>query len=352
MIKIIHFFIIPFILVGCLPASITVDESSFTLQNNDPASVIDIYFSDPGQRLNGDYHNGPDKYLVQAINSARISVDIAVYSLNLWSIRDALLEAYHRGLLVRIVMESDNLTEDIPQELKMGGISIIGDRREGLMHNKFVILDRQDVWTGSMNLTIGSAYYDNNNLVHIHSKEVAERYLTEFDEMYLRDMFGEDIGTDTPYPQLLVGNIQLDVYFSPDDRVAGHIVDLVNNAEESIFFMAYSFTADEIGAALIERSKNRVIVIGVMDDGQINSNTGTEFDLFLHSGITVYKDGNSGLMHNKVIIIDRKTVVTGSYNFSRNAEIRNDENVIVIHNRIIAEKYLQEFEKITAEAEK
>jgi len=357
LLKLFRILIIPFILIGCVPGSITVDgnippQQPQNVSRFDNAEIIDVYFSNPEKRIDGEYRNGPDKFLVQAIAEARISVDIAVYSINLWNIGDALLDAYHRGLQVRIVMDSDNMTDDVPQELKAEGIKIIGDRREGLMHNKFAILDRQDVWTGSMNFTIGSLYYDNNNLIHIHSTDMAENFLTEFDEMFLYDMFGRDIISDTPHPQVLVGDTWIEVYFSPDDGVAKHIVNLIDNANESIYFMAYSFTSDDIGAAIVERKQAGIFVKGVMDEGQVKSNTGTEFDSFLQAGITVLKDGNSGLMHNKVIIIDRKIVITGSYNFSRNAETVNDENVVVIHNSEISEKYLQEFEKISTEAEK
>ena len=289
LVKIFRILIIPFILIGCVPGFFVNDEltpsqqsKTETLFNN--AESIDVYFSDPANRVDGEYRNGPDKYLVQAISEARISVDIAVYSFNLWSIRDALLDAYHRGLQVRIVMESDNMSDDVPQELRAEGVNIIGDRREGLMHNKFVILDRQDIWTGSSNFTVGSMYYDNNNLVHIHSTQVAEDYLTEFDEMFLRDMFGRDAVSDTPHPQVMVGDMLFEIYFSPDDGIADHIVDLINNANESIYFLAYSFTSDDIGAAIVERSQAGLFVRGIMDAGQIKSNIGTEYDSFLQAG--------------------------------------------------------------------
>ncbi len=118
------------------------------------------------------------------LHSARVSVDIAVLDLNLWSIRDALLEAYDRGVLVRMVVESDYLDTDEVQELKDAGIPVLGDRQEGLMHNKFVIIDRQEVWTGSMNFTISDTYQNNNNLQRIRSSRLAEDYTAEFEEMF------------------------------------------------------------------------------------------------------------------------------------------------------------------------
>jgi phosphatidylserine/phosphatidylglycerophosphate/cardiolipin synthase-like enzyme len=126
------------------------------------------------------YEGGPDQYLAEAINGARLSVDVAAYSLNLWSIRDALVHAFQRGVKVRMVMESDNMDGREVQDLKDAGIQIIGDQREGLMHNKFMIIDRSEVWIGSLNYTVSSAYRDNNNLIRIKSVQAAEDYTNKF----------------------------------------------------------------------------------------------------------------------------------------------------------------------------
>ena len=73
---------------------------------------------------------------------------------------------------------------------------------------------------------------------------------------------------------------------------------------------------------------------------------GTEFDTLHNAGIDVWLDGNPRLMHHKVIIIDQQVVITGSYNFSNNAEHYNDENTLIIHNQDIAAQYMTEFQQI------
>ncbi len=312
---------------------------------------IEVYFTDPTNPLGDDLRGGPDERLAAAIREARLSVDVAAYSLNLWSIRDALLEAHNRGVLVRLVMESTNMDKSVPQELKDAGIPMLGDRREGLMHDKFVVIDRAEVWLGSMNFTTNGGYDDNNNLIRIRSTKVAENYTTEFDEMFVDDKFGPDRLPRTPYPSLTVNGVGMEVYFSPDDGVAGHLVSLLNNAEESIFFMAYSFTADDLGEAIRSRALAGVTVAGVMEEDQFKSNIGTEFDPFKQAGLDVRLDGNDGLMHHKVFIIDRSIVVTGSYNFSASAETRNDENVIIFYSPEIAELFLAEFGRVYEEAQ-
>jgi len=321
-----------------------------------------VYFTNPANLMAEDYAGGPDEALADAIHAARLSLDVAVYSLNLWSIRDALLDAWHRGVVVRMVMESDNMDSDEAQALIAAGIPILGDRREGLMHDKFVVIDRQEVWTGSMNFTTGGAYKDNNNLIRIRSAEVAQDYTQEFNEMFVEDKFGPNVVADrvgaaeglpahTPYPSLTIGDTHLEIYFSPDDGVAARLVTLIQSAQESINFMAYSFTSNDIGGAVLERAAAGVTVAGVMDEGQVNSGQGSEYDPFRQAGLDVRLDGNPGLMHHKVIIIDRSIVITGSYNFSASAEEVNDENLIVIYSPDIAAQYLAEFMRIYAQAQ-
>ncbi len=110
--------------------------------------------------------------------------------------------------------------------------------------------------------------------------------------------------------------------------------------------MAYSFTSDALAEALIERAEAGVIVAGVFDNDQYHSNLGTEFDTLSTAGVDVRLDGNPRLMHHKVIIIDEQIVITGSYNFSNNAEYKNDENTLIIHNKDIAAEYLAEYQQI------
>jgi phosphatidylserine/phosphatidylglycerophosphate/cardiolipin synthase-like enzyme len=290
--------------------------------------------------------------LAAAIRQARITIDVAAYEFNLVSIRDALLEAHQQGVTVRIVTDSDNLDEAEIQDLRSAGIPVLGDRREGLMHNKFVVVDRLEVWGGSMNLTRNDAYRNNNNLIRIRSSRLAENYTREFEEMFVDDLFGPNDRPDTPNPSLSIEGTRIEIYFSPDDRTASHLVDLILNARQSIAFMAFSFTSDNIGAAILQRAQSGVNVTGVFEESQYRSNSGSEFDSLRAAGLEVRLDGNPRNMHHKVMIIDGQTVVTGSYNFSASAENRNDENTLVIHNPEIAAQYQVEFNRLFEAAQR
>lgn len=315
------------------------------------SSWIDIYFTDPESPLSPQETGGVDGPLAASIDAARLTVDVAIYSMSLRTVRDALIRAHERGVQVRVVMESDNLDRSAPQALIDAGIPVLGDRREGLMHDKFVVIDRSEIWLGSMNYTYSGAYEDNNQLIHFRSVEMAENYTKEFEEMFVDDRFGPDVVAQTPNPIVRVDETLVEVYFSPDDGVADRIFAVLNEAEESIYFMAFSFTTDEFGEIIREQAENGLTVAGVMEEEQVKSNIGTEYDPFKQAELDVFIDGNEGQMHHKTMIVDGQIVITGSYNFSRSAEIRNDENVIIIYNEIIADFFSKEFQRVYGQAQ-
>ena len=140
-------------------------------------------------------------------------------------------------------------------------------------------------------------------------------------------------------------------YFSPDDGVLNTIVPLLNSAQKSIYFLAFSFTSNDLGNIVREKAAAGLTVQGVMEAEQVKSNQGTEYDPFKQAGLDVRMDGNAGQMHHKVFIIDEKIVVFGSYNFSQSAETRNDENILIIYNAAIAQQFMKEFQRVWAQAQ-
>lgn len=317
-----------------------------------PVEWYTVYFTAPDDPASESLRGGPDRILADAIRAARLSVDVAAQQLDLWSIRDALIDAHRRGVAVRLVTESDYLDEKEVQELIEAGVPVLGDRREGLMHNKFVVIDRMEVWTGSMNLTINGAYRNNNNLIRIHSSRLAENYTIEFEEMFVDDRFGPGSPANTPHPSFGLDSTLVEVYFSPEDGTADRLLELIAEAQESIYFLTYSFTSDDLAEALIKRAREGVSVAGVFEESQYKSNTGTEYDNLLAAGLDVRLDGNPRQMHHKVLIIDEEIVVAGSYNFSFNAENKNDENTLIIHRPDLVAEFLAEYQQVYAEAKR
>ncbi len=305
-----------------------------------------VYFSNPDAFEAAHLQGGPDEPLAAAISSAQLSVDVAIYDLNLYDIRDTLIAAHSRGVQVRMVAESDNFANQEFQQLAAAGVPIVVDKSSDYMHDKFVIIDRYQVWTGSMNYTVGDAYDSRNNLIALSSTRLAENYETEFNEMFLRRSFGPSSPADTPYPELEIGSHLVETYFSPEDNTIDHLLALVNGAQKSIYFLAFSFTSDELASALVVAQERGVEVRGVLDAGQAISNQGGEYARLRAADIEVRLDGEEGNMHDKVLIVDGKIVVTGSYNFSANAEDNNDENTLIIHDSGLAGLFTAEFLRI------
>ena len=313
---------------------------------------FELYFTDPTDPVSSQATGGVDGPLVKAIDAARMSIDVAAYSLSLNSVRYALIDAHKRGVVVRMVMESSNMDRSDPQALIAAGIPIVGDARQGLMHDKFMVIDRSEVWLGSMNFTDSGAYDDNNNIIRILSTKMAQNYSKEFEEMFLDNLFGPDVRAETPNPMITLDGTRIDTLFSPDDGVVNHLADALKHADESIYFLAYSFTSNELGDIVREKDAAGLKIRGVMETEQVSSNQGTEYDPFKQAGVNVRLDGNEGQMHHKVCIIDEKIVAFGSYNFSQSAEASNDENILFVYNEAIAREFMKEFERVWEQAQR
>ncbi|HKJ38402.1 MAG TPA: phospholipase D-like domain-containing protein, partial [Anaerolineales bacterium] len=208
---------------------------------------FELYMTNPDSPLSPQGTGGLDGPLVAAIDEARLSIDVAAYSISLNSVRYALIRAHDRGVNVRMVMESNNMDRSDVQYLLEAGVPIIGDNRAGLMHDKFIVIDRSEVWLGSMNFTDSGTYEDNNNLIRIYSTKIAENYSVEFNEMFERNLFGTDVLAETPNPVITLDGTRINTYFSPDDHVLTAIYSLLSEADESIYFLAFSFTSNELG---------------------------------------------------------------------------------------------------------
>lgn len=307
--------------------------------------AISAFFTHPGGVNSATLRGGPDAPLATAIDQAQISVDVAAYDLDLWSLRDALLRAYSRSLQIRVVVESDHLDQLEISELAKAGIEVRFDGRQHLMHHKFVIIDGREVWTGSMNFTVNGAYRNNNNLIRLRSVEVARQYSNEFEEMFVDDRFGRLSRADPLPATIQLEDAQVEVLFAPDHPVGSRIVELIDLAQSSIQLMAFNLTLDPIADALVRAAARGVQVQGVFEAAQAD-NQGSDLDRLRAAGVEVVLDGNPRRMHHKVIILDGAIVISGSYNFSRSAEGQNDENLVILHSPKLAELYLIEFSRL------
>jgi phosphatidylserine/phosphatidylglycerophosphate/cardiolipin synthase-like enzyme len=144
--------------------------------------------------------------------------------------------------------------------------------------------------------------------------------------------------------------VHLEIYFSPQDRVAQHVLDRIASARRSIRFMAFSFTSAAVADAMVAQANAGRSVQGVIES-QNAGGSGSVFGRLSQAGVEVLEDGNCYIMHHKTIVIDERTVITGSYNFTNSAEKDNDENLVIVDDPNLARTYLEEFERVYAQAQ-
>lgn len=337
---------IPFFLILLFAVSIgLVIRHYYTKQQVIPhQGGLEVYFS----KVNGTNSDSSlEQILVLKLAMASEKIDAALYHLDSKQVTDALIKAHKKGVNVQVMTENDNAEEADIQRLLREGISVRDDEdNDGYMHHKFFVVDGRYVWTGSYNITYNGAYKNDNNVVWIDSEALAANFIQEFREMFELRQFDKSANPHNPYPQVTLSNgTQISTYFSPENDTISPLLKEISSAQKSIYFLAFSFTHNKLGEAMRDRFNSGITVEGVFDENQITKYS--EYGQMKEIGMDVKIDETSGTMHHKVIIIDEETVITGSYNFSRNAEMHNSENLLIIkHNKDIVSAYLNEFNRL------
>lgn len=309
-------------LTSCLPQNQKIE--SFV---QDPGE-IELYFC-PKEDC--------ETAFVNFLDSAQESIDCALFEIDLESVKQKLLEKSAK-MSVRVV------TDD--QYFKQFNYSFVKADKSGLMHNKFCIIDGKKISSGSMNPTDNCAHKNNNNLLLIDSELLARNYQDEFQEMWNKTF---KKGSKVIIPKIMLGNVSIQNYFCPEDHCAEKVKDELKKAEKSIHFMTFSFTNQGIANIILMKNLENVSIQGVMEAKQVSKYS--KFEQLLYHGINVMKDGNKYNMHHKVFIIDNKCVITGSFNPTAGGDKSNDENVLIICDEKLVQRFEEEFERVWREAE-
>ncbi|MGA2333304.1 MAG: phospholipase D family protein [Syntrophales bacterium] len=149
---------------------------------------------------------------------------------------------------------------------------------------------------------------------------------------------------------LTLNNTSTQVHFSPNGGCADAIVREIGKAKNEVLVQAYSFTSAPIAQALTNAYKQGIKVEAILDKSQ-RSERYTSATYLKNAGIPVYIDSVHAIAHNKIMIIDRETVITGSFNFTKAAEEKNAENLLIIKNPDLAKIYLNNWYKHKGHAE-
>ena len=324
------------------------------------SGIIRPYFN---HSVDVSYSNGVDAQNISTyfndtikayMDLAQSTLDICVYNASDATIAQGINDAYNRGVTVRYIADDDvvnsmlsSLDPNIPIVYRDNSLA-------GIMHNKFIIIDAgstNNSWVmgGSTNWTNPSNLFnDYNNIIFIQDKSIAQAYTAEFNEMW-GGVFGENKEDNTPH-LFNVNGIEMEVYFSPSDGTTSKIGSFINDVDYTLEFGLLSFTRNDLGNSVINKDNEfGVNVRGIIEQQNV---TGSEYDNLINNGVNIQTHmGIPNQFHHKYAISDGNvagsdpSVLTGSHNWSTNAESNSDENTIIIHDYTIANIYLQEFEE-------
>ena len=367
---------------------------------------IQVYFNHPtnAPAVTADL----EQVIIDSIDAATTTLDVAIYDLDMESISNALVAAKVRGVTVRLVTDNENTGTENQGALDIltnNSINWIDDTADGSagsgsQHNKFIIIDGQSVLTGSANFTHSGLHGDPdggggyngtgnvNNIITIQSASLAAVFTTQFNYMWgdgpggLTDsLFGlpkPDHAVQTVYTDN--DNIQIDVQFAPQSPTvyAGSTLETLDNhlatAQTRIHAAQFVFSAQVLADTMEARHGAGVDIQGIGDSSFFNRYysefldiIGTQIEISpgvyetdsytndVNNPWTVtaeaYVGETSGYdkFHHKFWVVDN-TVVTGSMNASGAGSFSNDENLLIIHNQSISDQYEGEFARRFCEA--
>ncbi len=147
----------------------------------------------------------------------------------------------------------------------------------------------------------------------------------------------------SPAPTVVPAVGSIEVAFSPNNGVTTVVVKAIGEAQHTLLVSAYSFTSKDIAEALLEAKKRGVVVKIILDKSQVSQKYSSS-TFFANQGFDLRIDVKHAIYHDKVMIIDDKTVITGSFNFTKAAETKNAENLLVLRNNPeLAKLYTQDW---------
>ena len=286
------------------------------------------------------------KEIVSNIDRAKNTIDMAIYGYSSTpNIEKAIERAKARGVKIRLVYDVDskggNIYPNTFEFLKLIPNSV-SDKNSAevrnTMHNKFYVFDNSTVITGSANLShTDMSGFNSNSIIVINSPEVAEFYTQEFNQMYNGKFHNDKLSIKNKNWE------NINIFFSPQDKcISNAILPLIKQAKKYIYIPAFVITEKRVTSELIN-AKNRGVDVRVIADALNVSTQHSKHKELRNAGILVKAENYAGKMHSKTMIIDDEYLVIGSMNFSNSGEKRNDENMIILHDKDAAKFYKKFF---------
>ncbi len=313
--------------------------------------------------------------IIERINNAEESIDLAVMYLEDLDIIEALKIAETRGIKIRIVTDFEKFKE-LKELLRDTNIEIIDNNggiveegytsEKSIMHYKFGLFDHESLDNSYLITT--SANWNNkdlnlnaNNLVLIQDQGLVKAYLGEFEQLWSGKFNRNKDLTKNRGDLFEIDGRIVELWFSPaEDPFSSfqmRLINLFREAEESIYFAAFNFTLPALSRELDSKFQEGIDLKGVVNDGVWDLNVSVLLDMrgIEHGKLfmpwekipfeNIRHDAIEGepAFHYKYFIIDENIAVTGATNPTTSAVYTNDEDLLIIHDPLIANEFKQNF---------
>ncbi|WP_366929278.1 phospholipase D-like domain-containing protein [Leptospira sp.] len=327
--------------LNCHPSKSKLDLSAFLF----PSPLSEIYFSYPGRNVSKEKKRNVRDVILSEIQKSKESIRMYLYSIDDYEIISALYAKKRAGVNIQIYGDKD---EDY-RELESFGFQVQRWEGSGIHHTKIILFDRNRMFLGTGNFTSHGLETDHNVYWTQNLK------LPEYDALVTTLEGKNPLGT------VKVGDL---VYiFAPDAgfEIQTQILEAIDLAKESIQYLIYSHYDPVISLKLLEASKR-----GVRVEGIYNSPTQTNPEaIYLSKQLSfpsqIWEDGNvdfvyeentykGGLLHHKTMVIDKRDVYVGSYNYSVSARDKNKEVFVKMSHPLITKEFLHEWKRIETNA--
>lgn len=305
--------------------------------------------------------------LIKEINKAQSSIDFAVFGFSEQpELMSAILKAKKRGVKVRWVVDmtpwnfnfyggtkyalkqlpdyaSDYLADKklLEKYQAKGSTTFNGN----LIHDKYFIIDRKVVWTGSTNISSScSGGYNTNNAVIVYSDKIADLYTQDFNKMYEQKLFHREKPVLYEKDITLNDGSVVSVFFSPNLNILNDgVLPIIDNAKNYIYMPVFYLTSQPIFEALLN-AQNRGVDVKIIADAHYANTQHSKIDEIRGLGLKVKAENWGGKMHMKSLISDDEYIIVGSCNFTNTGIKNNDENMLIIKNPVLAKAFKSKFE--------
>jgi len=282
------------------------------------------------------------------IKKAENSVLLLIYSLTDNKIIQALRGKSEEDVPVHVICDN-KASKSAPRKLGQKVDATLRNSR-GLMHQKILVIDGNKTWIGSANMTPTSLKMHDNLVIGFYSQDLAD-YITE----KVHNMTSIGRIQNTPSREFTVGKQKVEMWFLPDNsNGVEKLKQLIQTAQKTIKVAMFTWTRHDLAQTVIKAKERGVDTQIVIDRHSARGVSAKVVDYLLKSGIPIRWSEGRALLHHKLMVIDDKTLVNGSANWTKAAFTQNDDCFIILHdlNKKQQRHLKQLWNVIMAESEK